>query len=87
MCSGYKHATLRDENTSLPLSVRGAYKATTAPYQTIWCFRTSPGGSDSPGYLSPDHPHPGSATYVISHIFRAFNNILINAIKMYKISF
>ena len=22
----------------------------------------SPGGSDSPGYLSPDHPHPGSAT-------------------------
>ena len=24
----------------------------------------SPGGSDSTGYLSPDHPHPGSATYV-----------------------
>ena len=22
----------------------------------------SPAGSDSPGYLSPDHPHPGSAT-------------------------
>ena len=36
-CSGYKHFTLIDEKTSLPLSVRGAYKATTAPYQTIWC--------------------------------------------------
>ena len=36
-CSGYKHVTLRDEKTSLPLSVIGAYKATTAPYQTIWC--------------------------------------------------
>ena len=40
-CSGYKHVALRDEKTSPPLSVRGACKATTAPYQTIWCFRTS----------------------------------------------
>ena len=36
-CSGYKYFTLIDEKTYLPLSVRGAYKATTAPYQTIWC--------------------------------------------------
>ena len=40
-CSGYKNVTLGDKKSSLPLSVRGAYKATTAPYQTIWCFRTS----------------------------------------------
>ena len=37
ICSGYKHFTLIYETTSLPLSVRGAYNATTAPYQTIWC--------------------------------------------------
>ena len=36
-CSGYKHFTLIDEKTSLPLSINGADKATTAPYQTIWC--------------------------------------------------
>ena len=35
-CSGYKHSTLIDEKTSLPLSVRGAYTATTAPYLNIW---------------------------------------------------
>ena len=35
MCSGYKHFTLIDEKTSLPLSVRGAYIATTAPYLHI----------------------------------------------------
>ena len=28
----------------------------------------SPSGSDSPGYLSPDHPHPRSATYI--YIYR-----------------
>ena len=81
---GYKHFTLIDEKTSLPLSVRGAYKATTAPYQIIWCSNFSlfihfpgclrpgssgsPGGSDSPGYLSPDHPHPGSATLLSPRI-------------------
>ena len=26
----------------------------------------SPSGSDSPGYLSPDHPHPRSATHTCS---------------------
>ena len=36
-CSGYKHFTLIDEKqTSIPLSVRGAYIATTAPYLKIW---------------------------------------------------
>ena len=44
-CSGYKHLTLRDEKTSIPLSVRDAYKATTAPYQTTWCFRFGGGGT------------------------------------------
>ena len=28
----------------------------------------SPGGSDSPGCLSPDHPHPGSATLISPRI-------------------
>ena len=41
-CSGYKHFTLIDENTSLPLSVRGAYIATTAPYLNIWCLQDFP---------------------------------------------
>ena len=39
MCSGYKHFTLIDEKTSLPLSVRGAYIATTVPYLNIWCLQ------------------------------------------------
>ena len=30
----------------------------------------SPGGSDSPGYLSPDHPHPGSATLLSPRIIQ-----------------
>ena len=41
-CSGYKHFTLIDEKTSLPLSVRGAYKATMAPYLNIWCLQYFP---------------------------------------------
>ena len=41
-CSGYKHLTLIDEKTSLPLSVRGAYIATTAPYLNIWCLSVLP---------------------------------------------
>ena len=31
-----------DEKTSLPLSVRGAYIATTAPYLNIWCLQYFP---------------------------------------------
>ena len=42
MCSGYKHFTLIDEKTSIPLSVRGAYIATTAPYLNIWCLQYFP---------------------------------------------
>ena len=38
-CSGYKHFTLIDEKTSILLSVRGAYIATTAPYLNIWCLQ------------------------------------------------
>ena len=41
-CSGYKHFILIYEKTSLPLSVRGAYKATTAPYLNIWCLQYFP---------------------------------------------
>ena len=41
-CSGYKHFTLIDEKTSIPLSVRGAYIATTAPYLNIWCLQYVP---------------------------------------------
>ena len=41
-CSGYRHFTLIDEKTSLPLSVRGAYIATTAPYLNIWCLQYFP---------------------------------------------
>ena len=41
-CSGYKHFTLIDEKTSIPLSVRGAYIATTAPYLNIWCLQYFP---------------------------------------------
>ena len=41
-CSGYKHFILIDEKTSLPLSVRGAYIATTAPYLNIWCLQYFP---------------------------------------------
>ena len=40
--SGYKHFTLIDEKTSIPLSVRGAYIATTAPYLNIWCLQYFP---------------------------------------------
>ena len=42
VCSGYKHFTLIYEKTSLPLSVRGAYIATTAPYLNIWCLQYFP---------------------------------------------
>ena len=42
ICSGYKHFTLINEKTSLPLSVRGAYIATTAPYLNIWCLQYFP---------------------------------------------
>ena len=42
ICSGYKHFTLIDEKTSIPLSVRGAYIATTAPYLNIWCLQYFP---------------------------------------------
>ena len=38
MCIGYKHYTLIYKKMSLPLSVRGAYIATTAPYLNIWCL-------------------------------------------------
>ena len=31
-----------DEKTSLPLSVRGTYIATTAPYLNIWCLQYFP---------------------------------------------
>ena len=41
-CSGYKHFTLIDEKTSLSLSVRGAYIATTVPYLNIWCLQYFP---------------------------------------------
>ena len=41
-CSGYKHFTLIDEKTSIPLSARGAYIATTAPYLNIWCLQYFP---------------------------------------------
>ena len=41
-CSGYKHFALIDEKTSLPLSMRGAYIATTAPYLNIWCLQYFP---------------------------------------------
>ena len=41
-CSGYKHFTVVDEKTSIPLSVRGAYIATTAPYLNIWCLQYFP---------------------------------------------
>ena len=40
--SGYKHFTLIDEKTSIPLSVRGAYIATTVPYLNIWCLQYFP---------------------------------------------
>ena len=36
------HITLIDEKTSLPLSVRGAYIATTAPYLNRWCLQYFP---------------------------------------------
>ena len=42
LCSGYKHFTLIDEKTSLPLSVMGAYIATMAPYLNIWCLQYFP---------------------------------------------
>ena len=41
-CSGYKHFTLIDEKTSIPLSVRSDYIATTAPYLNIWCLQYFP---------------------------------------------
>ena len=40
--NGHKHFTLIDEKTSIPLSVRGAYIATTAPYLNIWCLQYFP---------------------------------------------
>ena len=42
ICSGYKHFTLIDEKTSLPVSVRGAHIATTAPFLNIWCLQYFP---------------------------------------------
>ena len=42
ICSGYKHFALIDEKTSPPLSVRGAYIATTVPYLNIWCLQYFP---------------------------------------------
>ena len=41
-CSGYKHFTLIDEKTSIPLSVRCAYIATMTPYLNIWCLQYFP---------------------------------------------
>ena len=39
----------------------------------------SPSGSDSPGYLSPDHPHPRSVTLTIDH------SILLRKLEHYGI--
>ena len=67
MCSGYKHFTLIDEKTSIPLSVRGAYIATMTPYLNIWClFSTSrlfSGDSGTATLLSPRIFQPDSIPY------------------------
>ena len=39
----------------------------------------SPGGSDSPGYLSPDHPHPRSATLLSYGVV----SMLVELVYMY----
>ena len=54
--SRYKHFTLIDEKTSIPLSVRGAYIAITAPYLHIWClqyYRLFSGDSGTATLLTP----------------------------------
>ena len=43
ICSGYKHFTLIDEKTTIPLSVRGAYIATLRHHiPNIWCLQYFP---------------------------------------------
>ena len=82
MCSGYKHFTLIDEKTSLPLSVRGAYIATTAPYLNKWCLQhfpliqrnrhtplpmNLPASTDSIPYRVRPGCHPGTGTTCSGH--------------------
>ena len=40
----------------------------------------SPGGSDNPGYLSPDHPHPGSATHTYIHTYDMLGGIDVSQV-------